>query len=236
MNVPGLQCLQGVERCCHFPLASLLLPTYWARSEPDTAPWQDPPSLWPGLGARAVPLHPAQSGGECLCAVSCVTQCPTPALGYFGGDLRAELCSFHPALCPPACNVLLPVLFVGSPMPGAGGGSCGLLPPAVALLLSYVIPSRAWTELEGEGGTQLVHFHALEKRGGPLYLSSEGPESVSSSACCCWPGCWEGQTSGTAPLPLGCERCLVATRALLGQDCSLNHGLWAQSAQTCWDS
>lgn len=94
-------------------------------------------------------------------------------------------------------------------MLGAGSGSCGLLPPAVALLLSCVIPSRAWTELEGEGGAQLVHFHALEKRGGTL--PSEGPQSVSSSAQCCWPGCWEGQTSGTAPLPLGYEQCLVST-------------------------
>lgn len=34
--------------------------------------------------------------------------------GILWGDLRAELCSFHLALCPPACNVLLPVLFVGS--------------------------------------------------------------------------------------------------------------------------
>lgn len=96
-------------------------------------------------------------------------------------------------------------------MPGAGNGSCGLLPPAVALLLSSVRHSGAWMELEGMGRAQLVHFHALEEHGGPLYLPSEGPESVPSSAQCCWPGCWEGQTSGTAPLPLGCERCLVAT-------------------------
>lgn len=79
-------------------------------------------------------------------------------------------------------------------MPGAGSGSCGFLPPAVALLLSYVIPSGAWTELEGEGRARLVHFHALEKGGGTLYLLSEGP--VSSSTQCCWPGCWEGQASG----------------------------------------
>lgn len=32
--------------------------------------------------------------------------------------------------------------------------------------------------MESEGGAQLVHFHALEKRGGPLYLPSEGPESA----------------------------------------------------------
>lgn len=55
-------------------------------------------------------------------------------------------------------------------MPGAGSGSCGLLPPAVTLLLSNVTSSRAWTELEGEGGAQLVRFHALGKHGGPLYL------------------------------------------------------------------
>lgn len=66
-------------------------------------------------------------------------------------------------------------------MPGAGGGSCGLLPPAVALLLSFVMPSGTWTELQGEGRAQLVHFHALEKRGGPLFSPSEGPESVSSA-------------------------------------------------------
>lgn len=91
-------------------------------------------------------------------------------------------------------------------MPGAGGGSYGLLPPAVALLLSYVVPSGAWTKIEGEGRAQLVHFRALEKCGGPLYLPSEGPESVFSSAQCCWPGCWEGQTSGAPPLPLVCEQ------------------------------
>lgn len=87
-------------------------------------------------------------------------------------------------------------------MPGAGGGSCGLLTPAVALLLGYVVPSGAWTKIEGKGGAQLVQFLALEKCGGPLYLPSEGPESVFSSAQCCWPGCWEGLTSGTTPLPL----------------------------------
>lgn len=80
-------------------------------------------------------------------------------------------------------------------MPGAGGGSCSLLAPAVVLLLSKVTSSRAWTELEGEGGAQLVHFHALGKYGGPLYLPYEGPESTSPLArClkCCWPGCREG--------------------------------------------
>lgn len=75
----------------------------------------------------------------------------------------------------------------GCPMPGAG--SCGLLPPAVPLLLSNVTSSRVWMELEGEGGLQMVHFHTLGKGGDPLYLPYEGSESASPSAqChqCCW--------------------------------------------------
>lgn len=80
-------------------------------------------------------------------------------------------------------------------MPGAGSGSCGLLPPAVTLLLSNVTSSRAWTELEGKGGAQLVHFHALGKHGGPLYLPFHRPGCASLSVQhqeCCWPGCGEG--------------------------------------------
>lgn len=85
-------------------------------------------------------------------AQSCATRGPASALGYSGGGgfkgrvllpLSCPLpsCLQHAAACPD-CR--------GCPMPGAG--SCGLLPPAVTLLLSNVTSSRAWTELEGEGG------------------------------------------------------------------------------------
>lgn len=147
-------------------------------------------SLWAG----AVPLHSAWSGGGCLHAAlhdSGPCTCPW-VLGGFKGrvllPLSHTLPSYlqHTAACP-VCR--------GCPMPGAGGGSCSLLGPAVVLLLSKVTSSRAWTELGGEGGVQLFHFHALGKYGSPLYLPYEGPESTSPLAqclkCCC-PGCREG--------------------------------------------
>lgn len=197
MNVPGLQCLQGVERCCHFPLASLLLPTHWARSEPGTAPWQDSPS--PCLGCKSqgwgctFPFSlewwwvPARSLARLR-----ALHLPLGPQGRFKGRvlllLSHALPSYlqHTAACP-VCR--------GCPMPGAGSGSCSLLVPAVVLLLSKVTSSRASTELEGEGGAQLVRFHALGKYGGPLYLPYVGLESTSRLAqClkCCWPGCQEG--------------------------------------------
>ena len=65
------------------------------------------------LGAGAVPLPSARSGGGCLRAVLRDSGLRTCAW-VLGGDLRAEFCSLRPALCPPAFNVLLPVLFVGA--------------------------------------------------------------------------------------------------------------------------
>lgn len=146
------------------------------------------------LGAGAVPLHSARSGGGCLRTVLCDSALHVPSGtwgGFKGRVLLPPSCSLpsclrHAAACP-VCR--------DCPVPGAGGDSYGLLPPAVVLLLSNVTSSRAWTELEGEGGAQLVCFHASGKCGDPLYLPYEGPESASPSARrheCCWPGCREG--------------------------------------------
>lgn len=63
-------------------------------------------------------------------------------------------------------------------MRGFGGGSCGLLLPAVALLLSNVTASRAWMELDSEARAQLARLQALRKHRGLLYLLYGGPESA----------------------------------------------------------
>lgn len=70
---------------------------------------------------------------------------PYTCPGVLWEDLRAELCSIHPALCPPACNVLLPVLFVGA-VPCLGLAVAAV---AFSLLLSRCC-SAVWY-LQGPG-------------------------------------------------------------------------------------